>query len=294
MQAMTKSPIRSYLDSVNHPFSIVRSSSFAEYELIETKDNHKYLVKYVSAKEYQTYLDLITFSKRLKQSIYETKIQQGYLLFFEYESLTEEQVQATKIVSILREVHEASSFEIKLKKEHMVNLNNIYKVLDNKFSYLEMRIREIETNPVKNDISWIILSKYNIILDAKLYLYDLQTDIFKAVDQGQILPYGIVYKKIYPEQYNKQRILPCFALYYAPISMLYCRCYLQLNADFLKDEVKRLDPFNQKYFCFMCLYIMVLNVNLEVILNNYSISNYLLLTKKIRCFMASFKEIMEK
>ncbi len=294
MQAMTKSPIRSYLDSANHPFSIVRSSSFAEYELIETKDNHKYLVKYVSAKEYQTYLDLITFSKRLKQSIYETKIQQGYLLFFEYESLTEEQVQATKIVSILREVHEASSFEIKLKKEHMVNLNNIYKVLDNKFSYLEMRIREIETNPVKNDISWIILSKYNIILDAKLYLYDLQTDIFKAVDQGQILPYGIVYKKIYPEQYNKQRILPCFALYYAPISMLYCRCYLQLNADFLKDEVKRLDPFNQKYFCFMCLYIMVLNVNLEVILNNYSISNYLLLTKKIRCFMASFKEIMEK
>lgn len=83
-----------------------------------------------------------------------------------------------------------------------------------------MRIREIETNPVKNDISWIILSKYNIILDAKLYLYDLQSDIFKAIDQKLIVPYGLVYRKIDLEIYNKQKLYQ--ALIYIMLQFLCC------------------------------------------------------------------------
>lgn len=284
---------RSYLASVKLPFNITSSISVRDYELIRTQNKEEYLCRFVTKEEYQAYLDLLSYTKQLKQAIYEIRVSDGILLFFEYEGLTESLVKADRIVQILREIHKTSSFEITLKKDHLVNLNHIYKVLDNKFSYLEMRIREIETNPVKNDISWIILSKYNAILDAKLYLYDLQTDIFKAIDKKLIVPYGLLYRRIDLELYNKQRLLPSFDLYYAPISMLYCRCYLQLDAS-VSDEIKRLDSFNQKYFCFMCLYILILNVNLEVVLNTYSISNYLLLTKKIRCFIASYKEIMEK
>ncbi|MDE6241688.1 MAG: hypothetical protein K2M08_04610 [Anaeroplasmataceae bacterium] len=285
---------RSSLATSNLPFEIVSSRPLKDYELIKTRNNEEYLCRFVTDKEYQTYLDLIRYTKRLKQAIYETRVRDGFLLFFEYENMTEAKVKSDRIVHILREIHESSSFEITLKKEHLVNVNNIFKVLDNKFSYLEMRIREIEMNPIKNDVSWVILSKYNIILDAKIYLYDLQTDIFKAIDKKLIVPYGLLYRRIDQELYNKQRLLPSFDLYYAPISMLYCRCYLQLDVPNLVEEVKRLDSFNQKYFCFMCLYIMILNVNLEVILNTYSTANYLLLTKKIRCFIASFKEIMEK
>ncbi|MCM1197211.1 MAG: hypothetical protein NC310_09125 [Roseburia sp.] len=291
---MTDNLTRSFLASSSIPFEIASITSLKDYELIKTRNNEEYLCRFVTEKEYQTYLELIRYTKRLKQAIYETRVSGGFLLFFEYENMTEAKVKSDRIIHILREIHESSSFEITLKKEHLVNINNIFKVLDNKFSYLEMRIREIETNPVKNDVSWVILSKYNIILDAKIYLYDLQTDIFKAIDKKHIVPYGLLYRNIDIELYNKQRLLPSFDLYYAPISMLYCRCYLQLDAPFLIEEVKRLDSFNQKYFCFMCLYIMILNVNLEVILNTYSIANYLLLTKKIRCFIASFKEIMEK
>lgn len=291
---MTDNLTKSFLASSSLPFEISSTTTLKEYELIKTKNKEEYLCRFVTEKEYQTYLDLMRYTKRLKQAVYEAKVQGGILLFFEYEDMTETKVKSDRIIHILREIHEASSFEITLKKEHLVNVNHIYKVLDNKFSYLEMRIREIETNPIKNDISWVILSKYNIILDAKLYLYDLQSDIFKSIDKKIIVPYGLIYRNIDTELYNKQRLLPCFNLYYGPISMLYCRCYLQLEDLSLLEEVKRLDNFNQKYFCFMCLYIMILNVNLEVILNSYSIANYLLLTKKIRCFIASFKEIIEK
>lgn len=285
---------RSYLASVNLPFQIFSQQSYKDYEHIVTTKKEEFLARYVTKQEYATYSDLCRYSHRLKQAVYEVNLQEGYLLFFEYENLTEANVKIGRIIEIFREIHEKSSFEITLKKDHLLNLNNIYKVLDHKFSYLEMRIREIETNPVKNDISWIILSKYNIILDAKLYLYDLQSDIFKFIDQKLIVSYGLLYKKIDLEYYNKQKLLPSFNLYYAPISMMYCRCFLQLNPPMLFEEIKRLDSFNQKYFCFMCLYIMVLNVNMDVILNTYSVASYVLITKKIRCFIASFKELMEK
>ena len=291
---MTDNLTRSYLASANIPFVIVSCSDYNDFVHIKTNTSEEYLVRYATEKDYQTYLDLLTCSNRLKKSIYETKVADGYLLFFEYEALTEASVRIERIVDILEEIHKTSSFEITLKKEHLVNLNHIYKVLDNKFSYLEMRIREIETNPIKNDISWVILSKYNVILDARLYLYDLQSDIFKLIDQKKIVPYGLVYRKINLDLYSKQRLLPSFDLYYAPLAMLYCRCYLELDFPFTVDKIKKLDPFNQKYFCFMCLYIMVLNVNLEVTLNSYRISNYILLTKKIRGFISSYKEIMEK
>lgn len=291
---MIDKPIKSYLASANLPFTVTRVKPYGDYTLVLDQQNKTYVCTTATEQEYATYLDLLKYSKRLSKTIYETKVDGGILLFFDYDSMTDSTVRTRQIFSILAELHEASSFEITLKKEHLVNLNNIYKVLDNKFSYLELRIREIETSPKKDDVSWIILSKYNIILDAKLYLYDLQTDIFKAIDQKQMVKYGLIYRKIYPEFYNRQHLLPSFDIYYGPISMLYCRCFLQLDELDLKDSLKKLDSFNQKYFCFMTLYILILNVNLEVILNTYSVASYISITKKIRCFLASYKEIMEK
>lgn len=276
------------------PFTVSNIISFENQDIITTSDSNRYIILYLTKKEYQTYLDLIGYSKNLKKCVFYKKYNDMYLLAFEDETMTEKLVASKKTAHILTEIFENSSFEVTLKKEHLVNLKNIYKVLDNKFAYFEMRIREIETSPVKDDISWIILAKYNIILDAKIYLYDLQQDIFKAIDKNEICKYGIVFKSINFANYSKQHLLPCLNLYYAPISMLYCRIYLSLDDVDLKDKISKFDTFNKKYFAFMVLYILILNLNLGVLLDNFSVANYLLVTKKIKGFLASYKFIMEK
>ncbi len=289
---MIKNLTRLYLKSSN--LSLNELIDYTNYIIVKTTNNEIYLSRFVTNNEYQTYFNLLKYTDKIKTTVYEQKLGDGYLLFFDYENKTEEAVKSKRIVEILRIIFQKSSFEITLKKSHLNNINNIYKVLDNKFIYLEMRIREIETSYKKDDISWIILSKYNIILDAKIFLYDLQQDIFKAIDKSIIVNYGLIYKNIDINLYNNKKILPSFNLYYGPIGMLYCRMFLQLDEQNIYDDVLKLDEFNQKYFCFMCLYILLLNINLEIILNNYSISNYLLVTKKIKSFILKYQNIMKK
>ncbi|MDE5714688.1 MAG: hypothetical protein K2I42_00990 [Anaeroplasmataceae bacterium] len=278
---------------INNPtksFSPLNKIHIGEYILETNSQGQTYLKKVASKKEYDIYLDQLQYSKHLKKTIFEQNNNKEIILFFPYEDKTEATVQNQKIINILKEIHEKSSYEITLKKEHFSNLNNLYKILDNKFSYFEMRIREIELSPYKNDVSWILLSKYNAILDAKLYLYDLQTDIFKSIDKNQIVQYGLIPKTIHKNYYNRQGLLPCFRLYYGPKSMLYTRIYLSLDKVELIEEIKKLDAFNQKYFCFMVLYILILSLNLDIISSNHSISNYLLITNKIRSFIHTYKQ----
>ncbi len=270
-------------------YSPLNNKFIGEYNVVLDSTGEIYLKKNTSNKEYQTYLDQLKYSKNLKKSIYEEQNGQGVTLYFSYEEKTESSVQNQKILHILSEIHEKSSYEITLKKEHLFSLNNLYKILDNKFSYFEMRIREVELSPYKNDVSWILLSKYNAILDAKLYLYDLQSDIFKAIDKNQIVLYGLIPKVIHKNYYSRQGLLPCFQLYYGPKSMLYARIYLSLDNMNMTEELKKLDSFNQKYFCFMVLYILIINLNLDIISSNRSISNYLLITQKIRSFISTYK-----
>lgn len=274
------------------PFEIEWSKPYYDFQLLKGKDHYEYLYRKVSKKSYQIYLELCRLSKHISKAIYEIPVSDGIILLFSYDSLTEVAVRKRKCLDLYQTLFSDTSFEITLKKEHLVNLNNIYKVLDNKFAYIELRIREIETNPIKTDVSWILLSKYNIVLDAKLYLYDLQTDIFKAIDQKKIIKYGMIPKKMSEMLYQKGYLLPFFDMYYAPLAMLYARYYCSIE-EIPIDRIKKLDSFDQKYFCFMVLYIYILNLNLEVILDTYRIDNYLLITKKIKSFIVSHKAIIE-
>lgn len=289
---MTKNLTRLYSVLDKLPFKINKLDDLNSYYILYS-DEGKYLAYFVNKREYNIYLEYVKLSKNINKSIYEIKDYNEILLVFDYENQTESNVKKRKILPILEEIFDKSSFEIELKKDHLVNLNNIYKVLDNKFSYLEMRIREIELSPVKNDISWIILSKYNIVLDAKIYLYDLQTDIFKSIDKKETIKYGLISRDVYELHYSKSKILPSYDSYYGPLGMLFCRYYLTFDLEVIED-INKLDSFNQKYFSFMSLYILILNLNLGVVLDNYSINNYLLITKKIKAFINAYKAIMEK
>ena len=157
-----------------------------------------------------------------------------------------------------------------------------------------MRIREIELNPIKRDIDWIILSKYYILLDAKVYLYDLQQDIFKFIDKNEIVKYGLIPKVINQNRYNKEALLLDYNFYYGPISMLYVRKYMLLDGFDEIEDINKLDSFNQKHFCFMYIYILVLNINLEIVMDIYSVSNYINITQKIKSFIFKYKALIEK
>ena len=176
----------------------------------------------------------------------------------------------------------------------MRNMDNIYVLLDNKFTYFEMRIREVELNPIKNDIDWIILSKYHILLDSKIYLYDLQQDLFKFIDKEQIVKYGLIPYRMNQNLYSNSEVLMDYNFYYGPIAMLYVREYMMMEEFDMIDEISKLDEFNQKYFCFMIIYVLILNINLEIIPNHITISNYLNICQKIKDFIKKYKALIEK
>lgn len=275
-------------------FNIKSKIKYKDYFIVIDSDNNKYLLQILDNINYQKYNDLIRYSNKIKKCIYNEKIDDLNYLYFLYEDNTEYNIKAKLTSNILLEIFDSSSYELTLKKENIRNLNNIYKLLDNKFTYFEIRIREIELNPIKKDIDWIILSKYYILLDTKIYLYDLQQDIFKFIDKNEVVKYGLIPKNINQNLYSKETLLLDYNFYYGPISMLYVRMYLLLDQYDMYDDINKLDSFNQKYFCFMYLYIMILNINLDVILNIYSLSNYVNITKKIKSFITKYKALLEK
>ena len=275
-------------------FNIKSKIKYKDYFIVKDSDNNKYLLQILDNINYQKYNDLIRYSNKIKKCIYNEKIDDLNYLYFLYEDNTEYNIKAKLTSNILLEIFDSSSYELTLKKENIRNLNNIYKLLDNKFTYFEIRIREIELNPIKKDIDWIILSKYYILLDTKIYLYDLQQDIFKFIDKNEVVKYGLIPKNINQNLYSKETLLLDYNFYYGPISMLYVRMYLLLDQYDMYDDINKLDSFNQKYFCFMYLYMMILNINLDVILNIYIVSNYVNITKKIKSFITKYKALLEK
>lgn len=297
---MTGNTIRSYLNLTdNFPFPVRVIKSLDGVDIVEDFQQNRYLILKLTKEMFLTYTDLTRYSLSLAKSVYEIKDQNNiYLMFDGFDEMTEERVKWLRLFPLLNQIFEKSSFEITLKKEHLRHLENLYRLLDHKFSYIEMRIRELETSPVKNDIHWVILSKYHILLDAKIYLYDLQQDLFHFIDQKQIVRYGLIYRKINEFLYHKGKILPCFDLYYGPLGMLCSRYYLSLpstiSSDFLKKEIDAMDEFNKKYFCFMTLYILVLNVHLEIQMQYYQTMGYLKMCTQIQRFMKEFREYIAK
>jgi hypothetical protein len=160
-----------------------------------------------------------------------------------------------------------------------------------------MRIREIELALIKDDVSWIILSKYHSILDAKIILYDLQTDIFKFIDKKTNIEYGLVFNDINFNIIDNGLIEPKFKFYYAPKGMLYARIFLLIDHQNVDEEFKKkilkLSTFDKKYFCFMVIYIYILNLNFSININNSNINLYINICKKIDNFIKEFNNILK-
>lgn len=281
----------------NFPFKVEIIKTEEDYLLVKDVNDYQYIILILDKIKYSIYKDLLKYSSKIMCHIYDVKINDKVYLMFNFNDfMTEKVVKVNKILDVFIEIFENSCYEITLKKENLTNLNKLYRVLDHYFTNFEFIIREIELNPYKDDLAWIILSKYNILLDAKIFLYDLQNDLFKLIDNKEIIKYGLIFKNYNFNFYQKGNIMPFFDLYYAPLGMLFARYFLlfslEIDEEKFYKKVMKLDKFNQKYFCFMCLYILVLNVRFSSVLSIDLVDCYLYMTKKIKRFMTLFKGLI--
>lgn len=234
-------------------------------------------------------------SKYIIKPILEEKSDIGYYYYYINKiNSNKSEIKAIylKKLDLAKKIFNEYSYNIILKKKQFHHISNITKVLDNRFRYLEFRIREIELNNNKNDISWIILANVHSIMDVRVILFDLLNDILSSIDKEIEVEYGLVFNNYYLLNLNNNLIEPSYKYYYAPISMLYARIFLDynhiINYNDFNNMIKSLDIFNLKYFCFMILYIMVLSLELPTFINNTSLELYLKITKDIDKFVKSF------
>ena len=286
---MIKNMARLPLDYNKLPIKIKNYQFLNSFYLLQTEDNSMYRLYEVSSTDYLKYQDL-SRTDCIKKAIFEYQQDGKYYLLFSLKiNSSEDLAKVNRMLIDLEKIFQKYSYSITLKKESLKRLGNIYKVLDDKFVYLEFRIREIETRPNKNDICWITLAKYYIILDAKMYLYDLQQDLFKLLETDKTIEYGLIFRNVLKQDYDDKFFMP-LDLYYGPIAMLYCRFYLSFdNYDIdkiIEKKISKLDTFNQKYFCFMYLYIIIISLEMDIM--NQNIDSYLYSVKKISNFIKKF------
>lgn len=221
---------------------------------------------------------------------------QYYLKYYLSNHSSQKGAIAVVAVDLFVNIFNEYSYEVIIKKDVSLKFNYVFKVLDSKFTYLELRIREIEMMPLKDDICWIILAKYHTLLDTRLYLYDLQADIFKYIEKTEATKYGLVFRNMFGNCIKDRKFEGWYDCYYAPIGALYVRMALSYGEciygkifELLKNESK----LQQKYFCFMMLYIFTISISLETILKFKDISCYLGYIKKIDSFINQFKDYLK-
>lgn len=277
-----------------------------DYDVVLIKDNKKilkdkngiyYSLYRLDKIEYQAYKELMK-SKYIKKDIY-SNFDGSYfnVLFIDSINKSESKAIRSELINVLEKIYNEYKYQVTLKKNELKKLNNLYKLLDNKFNYIEMRIREVELKNIKDDLSWIILSKYHSILDAKIILYDLQTDIFKFIDKETVVDYGLIFNEMEKILFENNLIEPKFSFFYAPKGMLYARYYLLFDhykiADDFKKKILKLSSFDKKYFYFMVVYIYILNFNIGITINNSNINLYIEICKKLDIFMNEFKDLLK-
>jgi len=269
-----------YVDYDNDIFTL--SNNNRNYYLYRLNDR-KYKIIYSLGK-----------SKFILKPIFTFKDNDIYLLYEEVINKSSSKSLSLDALKAYKKIYNEFSFKTELNKLEASILQNLFKVLDSRFTGLEFRIRELELKPKKNDLDWIILSKYHVILDARIYLFDLETDIFKMVDKKESMEYGLIFKDSNLNLYKNGLVMPKIDVYYGPIASMLARYYiinnLFISDDEFKNEFNDLSIFNKRYFLFLSLYICILNINIEFYVNNTVVQKYLSYTNLISRIIKKYGE----
>ncbi len=190
-----------------------------------------------------------------------------------------------KTISLL---HKKTAKKVPQPKMAEIKYKKIALIANDRFNMLEMKIRNIELNPVKNDLSWIYLSKYHIILDIKLEIYKMikrlkmiKDDVEVGINHGFPSQVHFFNNSFISYKYLKEGVIE---------NDLY-KVFLDfdsLEINHLEIIDKYLDEkYSKKYFKLMVLFSYLLMCDIEP---NYTCaSKYIKLTNKISRFMYQFK-----
>lgn len=252
------------------------------------KENY-YVIKDISKIEYTNYLkvknDKLPFLKPLKIAKHENHTYFLYNYYENHQSIYEAYDGTLKTISLL---HKKTAKKVPQPKMAEIKYKKIALIANDRFNMLEMKIRNIELNPVKNDLSWIYLSKYHIILDIKLEIYKMikrlkmiKDDVEVGINHGFPSQVHFFNNSFISYKYLKEGVIE---------NDLY-KVFLDfdsLEINHLEIIDKYLDEkYSKKYFKLMVLFSYLLMCDIEP---NYTCaSKYIKLTNKISRFMYQFK-----
>ena len=134
-------------------------------------------------------------------------------------------------------------------------------VMNERFNLVELKIREIELSSYKDDTSWIVLSKYHILLDCKKEVYKLTKKISNELKKEKVLCYCILHSYPTLEHFINDRLISYpYSKYGYYVNDLY-KAYVDLehlNFDIKSILDKYLDSsFAKQYFKLMVMYTYI-------------------------------------
>ncbi len=200
-----------------------------------------------------------------------------------------------ELKNALIDLHFKTQTKKTLTSKNFKYLKRIYEKLDFRFKNLELFQRTIEVKKEKNDYDWIILSKYNIYLDAKKELYNLNKKINKTITNKISIYYAINHTNPNINHLLNNKLVSIdkakFGIVVSDIAKFYIENdYINIDWFNLIDEWlnKYNDNFYKVYFKFLVLYIYILNLNILTLIDDYKINNYIRISEKIKKFLNLF------
>lgn len=264
-----------------------------------TINNKKYIIKLVSYKTNEVY-NFITSQQvqSVSYPIKKFKTKDGIYFLYNYEQeLNFPTVKKTQqLVDAISELHKSTSYEKKLNKKNFKFLYRTYKKIDYKFQILEMYIREAEVKQAKSDIEWIMLSKYNIFLDTKIIMYNLQKKIHNYIDEKISVIYTLNHGTPNINHiYNKKLISfdnSYQGLFISDLARMYVECD-HINLDWYTVINQTIEPYGNNfykvYFKFLVLYIYIINIEFDLVNLNNACNKYIQISRKISIFLENFE-----
>lgn len=264
---------------------------------ILTKNQEKYILRFVTNKEVDTYDYLISSQVEALYPVKKINYNGYNFYLFKYQTNNADAISSVrKLKDSLMAMHKATSKEVVLRKENLQNLYKTYQVLDARFTNLEMIIRQIELMQVKDDNCWIILSKYRVFLLAKKTMYALQQKIHKEIDAQSSVTFALIHGSPSLCHYKGGRIISFSNAYYGFVVSDIAKFYVE--NDHLSTNMYELvnswlneykAPIYKLYFKFLVLYIYMVNLRLTNLKSYEQLNNYIKISDKIKEVIYRFK-----
>lgn len=275
-------------DVFNLNFSSI--SSLTERTWIASTSNESYIIKNVSIIEYSNYQKLKGQNLPFLKPI-EIKKMNNHI-FFLYEYRNDYSSIYDKYEGMLDTVYtivKKTEKEIPVPKMAEFKFKKIAIIANDRFTSLEIKIRQIEMSPIKNDMSWIYLSKYHIVLDTKLEIYKLlkrfkgfNSSIKVSVNHGNPQESHYINNHFIGYKYVREG---------SPVNDYY-KIYIDMdNLDINHKKIFEkyiTDDISKRYFKLMVLYTYVLMLDIDYTYE--ALTRFLNITNKIVRFLHQFKE----